>query len=281
MRRRPPNQRPRPSLRGALYQRGFLRTGERTEILKYLSTLRPIWENRFSAHNPPPQGEEQRLLLRPVYWLGNWQFACLDYYHPPKGILHRCVGAEPYPPVLQRIVARIEARAREVYHGTDIPEGWRLNTCLINFYGSRITAEGKRVDTARVGEHRDYEPGPVGSLSLGDRALFQFVASRGRGTREGVVLQEWLEDGSFQLFGGAYFKDKLFHRVQRVEKKRGEIFPPAIPGFESRRVNFTFRYVPEKHIVPYRELPAEKASDVRGYMEQLAQHSPFFKEQLT
>jgi hypothetical protein len=93
-------------------------------------------------------------------------------------------------------------------------------------------------------------------------------------------MQEWLEDSSFQLFGGSYFKDKLFHRVQRVEKKRGEIFPPTIAGFETRRVNFTFRYVPEEHIVPYGDLPADKASDVREYMERLAAHSPYFANEL-
>ena len=44
-----------------------------------------------------------------MYWLGNWQFACLDYYRPPKGVKDRCVRAEPFPPVLQRQVEKIEA----------------------------------------------------------------------------------------------------------------------------------------------------------------------------
>src|SRR3712207_7147345 len=40
--------------------------------------------------------------------------------------------------------------------------GWHLNTCLVNFYGSRLE-DGRWVDTARVGEHKDFEPGPVRS----------------------------------------------------------------------------------------------------------------------
>ena len=61
-----------------------------------------------------------------------------------------------------------------------MPKGWHLNTCLVNFYGDR--QDGTRwVDVARVGDHRDFEPGPVASLSIGERALFQFVARGGGG----------------------------------------------------------------------------------------------------
>src|SRR5690606_34385730 len=79
---------------GIHYQFPFVNRQERAELLKWLETLVPLWEMRFSENNPPPPGDQQRPLLRPVYWLGNWQFACLDYYHPPQGILNRCVRAE-------------------------------------------------------------------------------------------------------------------------------------------------------------------------------------------
>ena len=47
-------------------------------------------------------------------------------------------------------------------------------------------SEGDRwVDVARVSEHRDFEPGPVASISLGERALFQFVR---RGEFGGVLI---------------------------------------------------------------------------------------------
>src|SRR6516162_2828119 len=118
---------------GLYYNRAFVSPRDRAEILAWLETIHPIWEERYSKHNPPPAGEKQRLLLRPVYWLGNWQFACLDYYHPPKGVHNRCVCAEPFPAVLQGMVARIEERARRMYVGADMPKGWRLNTCLVNF----------------------------------------------------------------------------------------------------------------------------------------------------
>ena len=98
---------------GLHYQFPFIDRSERAQLLAWLETLVPLWEMRFSEHNPPPPGDTHRPLLRPVYWLGNWQFACLDYYHPPKGILHRAVKAETYPPHLQKIVDRIEFIAKK------------------------------------------------------------------------------------------------------------------------------------------------------------------------
>jgi len=267
------------SKEGLHYNNAFLNQENRQEILQWLSTIHPIWENRFSAHNPPPLGQEQRRLLRPVYWLGNWQFACLDYYHPPKGVLYRCVRAEPFPAVLKKLVEGIERTTKQMFRGLDIPRDWNLNTCLVNFYGTRIE-NGKRIDTARVGEHRDYEPGPVASISLGERALFQFVSSQRPGQRDGVVLQQWLDDGSLQIFGGEQWKDRLFHRVQRVESKGDHDFPINVADFESRRINLTFRFVPEEHILPYSRLPQELADDTYEYMAELAKHSSFFAGEL-
>jgi DNA oxidative demethylase len=260
---------------GLYYNRSFLTKGDREEILAWLETIHPIWENRFSDHRPLPEGETQRQLLRPVYWLGNWQFACLDYYRPPKGVLHRCVRAEPFPPVLARLIKKVEGMARRMFVGKDMPKGWHLNTCLVNYYGSRLE-NGKRIDTARVGEHKDFEPGPVASISLGERAIFQFVSSNKPGERTGVVAQQWLDDGSLQLFGGDRWKKQLFHRVQRVDKRSGHIFPIHVENFEPRRLNFTFRYVPDEHVFPYASLPADVRKDVRDYMKQLAKHSDFF-----
>lgn len=266
--------------RGLIYEPAYISAHEKEQILEYLSTLYPIWENRFSKNNPPAPGQEQRQLLRPVYWLQNWQFACLNYYHPPKGLLNRCVVAERYPPVLARLIERIEALVHDSFEPMDIPRGWHLNTCLINYYGNQIHGD-KKIDCARVGEHKDFEPGPVASLSLGERALFQFVSSEGKQSQSQVVLQQWLEDRSLQVFGGPKFKKQLFHRVQRVDKKDGHFFPlNDIENFETRRINFTFRYVPDEHIVPFRKLSPEAREDVTGYMEKLAEKSEFFRSAL-
>lgn len=284
--RRPPRAHASPRPEGSPrsrtlhYDREFITSAERGEILAWLQTIHPIWEQRFSEHNPPPQGDQQRWLLRPVYWLGNWQFACLDYYHPPEGIQNRCVRAEPFPPVLAGLVAKIEAIARGMYRGSDMPGRWHLNTCLVNFYGSRIEENGKKVDTARVGEHKDFEPGPVASLSIGERAMFQFVSSRRPGQRDGVVFQQWLDDRSLQIFGGEQWKRRLFHRVQRVDHRDGIQFRLNVDNFETRRINFTFRYVPDSHVIPFSGLPTNAAADVQGYMEQLAKNSPFFAEEI-
>jgi len=264
---------------GLHYDPDFLDPRDEDAIVRWLKTLHPLWEYRFSGLRPPPEGQEQRRLLRPVYWLGNWQFACLDYYRPPHGVRDRCVKAEPFPPVLAELVAEIEGIARGMFRGPDLPRDWELNTCLVNFYGRR--REGDRwIDTARVGEHRDFEPGPVASLSLGERALFQFVESRRPGERDGVVTQQWLDHGSLQIFGGEKWKRRTFHRVQRVDTRDGAMFPLDVTDFETRRVNFTLRYVPREHVVRYAELSERAAADVRGYIETLARGSPFFAAEL-
>src|SRR5438309_10615554 len=105
-------------------------------MVSWRESVHRIWGMRYSVRRPPPKGQEQRKLLRPVYWLGNWQFACLDYYRPPHGVHGRCVRAEPFPHVVARLVARIEAQARQLYRGDDMPARWHLNTCLVNFYGT-------------------------------------------------------------------------------------------------------------------------------------------------
>jgi DNA oxidative demethylase len=260
---------------GLYYRKDFLSFHEKQSVLDYLKTLHPIWEQRYSKHNPPPPGKEQRSLLRPVYWLGNWQFACLNYYHPPRGIQNRSVYAEGYPPILKKIVEVAEKKARAIYPAKDIPAGWELNTCLINFYGKKWE-NGKWVDGARVGEHKDFEPGPVASLSLGERAMFQFVSSVGRNSPARVVFQQWLEDGSLQIFGGYRWKEELFHRVQRVDKKTGSELPLDIENFKVRRINFTFRYVPKKDWVHFKNLPEGLKEDVTPYVSELARFSPFF-----
>jgi alkylated DNA repair protein (DNA oxidative demethylase) len=262
-----------------VYEPGFVDAGDpgpgdaRGEILAWLATLAPIWELRYSTRRPLPPGQPQRPLLRPVYWLGNWQFACLGYYEPPRRIRDAAVAAEPFPPVLARLVRQIERRVRDGFPPQFVPRRWHLNTCLVNFYGDR-TQSDRVIDAARVGDHRDFEPGPVASLSIGERARFQFVR---RGARDAPpVRTQWLEDGSLQIFGGPRWKDELMHRVQRVDDKHGLDLPPAIAGFRTRRVNFTFRYVPDPHVVPFAELSPAARDDVREYMAMLATRSAFF-----
>ncbi len=275
---RPPQRRSeRPP--GLHYDAGFVGPKDYAAILEWLGTIHPIWEQRYSTKRALPEGQAQRPLLRPVYWLGNWQFACLDYYRPPEGLHNRCVSAEPFPPVLAKLVRRVEDLVHRRFPAAYLPDGWRLNTCLVNLYGDRIE-KGKRTDLARVGEHKDFEPGPVASISVGERAMFQFVESRKPGSRDGVVLQQWLDDGSLCVFAGNYWKRKVFHRVQRVDRRAGAVFEFPVEGFVTRRVNFTFRYVPDEHVVPFGELSAEAREDVRGYVEELAKHSEWFAEAL-
>lgn len=255
---------------------GFVRSADRAEALAWVGSISPLWEQRWSTVRGPPPGQEARALLRPVYWLGNWQFACLGYYEPPRGTRDRAVAAEGFPPFMVRWVREIEARIRRVVPADAVPPGWALDTCLVNLYGTR-EVDGRTVDTARVGAHRDREPGPVASVSLGERALFQFVT---RGSPPEVVLDQWLDDGALQVFGGRLWKDQLLHRVQRVEDRKGLELAPQVAGFRTRRVNFTFRHVPPEHVVPFAALGDVARADVRGYVTELAEHSPFWRDAL-
>ncbi|HEV8244535.1 MAG TPA: alpha-ketoglutarate-dependent dioxygenase AlkB [Polyangiaceae bacterium] len=265
--------------RGHIYLPDYLNERDRAAIVEWLATLHPIWEYRYALNRAPPSGQPQRKLLRPVYWLGNWQFACLEYYRPPKGVHERCLAAEPFPPPLRRIARDMERRARASFPKEWLPHGFVFNTCLVNFYGSRLE-DGRAIDCARVGEHRDFEPGPVGSLSLGERALFQFVSSKRVGERDAPILSQWLDDGSLQLFAGPLYKERVFHRVQRVDRKRKLEFPPAIDGFRTRRINLTFRFVPPEHIVPLEQLSPARREDILPYLKELALRSPFFARAL-
>jgi DNA oxidative demethylase len=265
-----------PWSRGWLVVPKFVAPADRAAMDAWLGTLRPLWEERYGTVRPPPSGEANRALLRPVYWLGNWQFACLGYYEPPKRTADCAVRAEPFPDVLARLVATIEARVRQRFDKADVPRDWRLNTCLVNFYGHARVGD-KWIDRARVGEHRDFEPGPVASLSFGERALFQLVP-RGRDSKP--VRDVWLEDNMLQAFAGPLWKEALLHRVTRVEDRRDLDLPPAIEGFRTRRVNLTLRYVPDADVVAFRDLSVDARADVRAYVETLARSSPFWAQQL-
>lgn len=266
-----------------IYKPNSISSSQKTEILKYLSSIYPIWEMRFSNSNPPPNNEQNRSLLRPVYWLGNWQFACLNYYHPPQGIQNRCVKAEEYPEVLKDLIFEIEQMVHREFSPKDIPEKWHLNTCLINYYGNKISPhqEQTKIDCARVGEHKDFEPGPVASVSFGEKALFQFIKSGSKTQKSQVIIQQWLEDSSLQIFGGDKFKKQLFHRVQRVEDK-GIIFKHLNTNdFETRRINFTFRYVPKEHVKSLQNFPENLKNDVHHYVTELSKNSLFWSDQLS
>jgi hypothetical protein len=176
--------------------------------------------------------------------------------------------------VLAKLVAIVERRVRGQFPAPTVPHRWHLNTCLVNFYGDRLEG-GKEVDAARVGEHRDFEPGPVASISLGERARFQFVRRGATGATPPVRTQ-WLEDNSLQIFGGPFWKDDLLHRVQRVDDKHALDLPPKLEGFRTRRVNFTFRYVPDEHVVPFAKLTQTARDDIREYVSTLAKHSAFW-----
>jgi len=260
---------------GMYYNEGFLNGPKKKLLIEEIENLHPIWEERFSKSNPPPAGDIWRPLLRPVYWLGNWQFACLGYYHPPHNIEHACMQAEAFPPFMQKMVREIEFHTRKMV-GAAVPEEWCLNTCLVNYYGTQTDENGKKTDVARVGDHRDAELGPVASVSLGESAYFQFVKGK-QADPNNIVHSQWLNDGSLLVFWSDKFKNELLHRVQRVKSDKDTYFEDHLDNYQTRRINLTFRYVPDKSIYPYSEIPQLKKDDVQEYVNTLAQTSDFYK----
>lgn len=263
-------------IQGIYYNDGYLNGPNSSRLINELEQFHPIWEERFSKSNPPPEGDTWRSLKRPVYWLGNWQFACLGYYHPPLETDFKCVEAEEFPEFMQELVHQIEEIVHRITPKADIPQGWTLNTCLINYYGSTIIEDGKE-DQATVGDHKDAEPGPVASISLGEKAWFQFVKGKAK-DKSNIVHEQWLTNNSLLVFWGKKFKDDLFHRVQRVQDTGQYVFEDYLDEYQTRRINLTFRYVPQKDILPYSTFPKEKKEDIKNYVQNISKNSIFFKK---
>jgi hypothetical protein len=48
-----------------------------------------------------------------------------------------------------------------------------------------------------------------------------------------------------------------------------------VPAFETRRINFTFQYVPNQDWVDFKDLSSEKRADILPYVQELSVRSPF------
>ena len=53
-----------------------------------------------------------------------------------------------------------------------------------------------------------------------------------------------------------------------------------VPEFQTRRVNLTFRFVPDEHVVRFANISEPAKRDIRPYVEELARHSEFFAGEL-
>ncbi len=261
-------------LEGFTYLPRFLTDDESRELLAYFSGLHPLWEERYVGDQSLREGQTNRRLTRPVYWLGAWQFASLGYYAEPDHLEHRCVRAEPLHPVMTRFLERLHGDARTGLSGPP------PNTCLINFYGSELGVDARGrpqpVDLARLKRHRDGEPGPVVMFSLGQPAQFEFVDPERPKAPE---LSLWLKHRSAVVLQGPRFKDQLYHQVTRVRFGPDPVMPQPVPGFSLRRISVSFRHVPERYICDLKDLPGAARAQVAPYVKQLADHSPHFAAQ--
>jgi alkylated DNA repair dioxygenase AlkB len=262
---------------GFSYLPRFISEAESEALLRYFGSLTPLWESRHVGGHAAREGQKERRLTRPVYWLGAWQFACLGYYSPPKHIEEKCVRAEPFPTPMRDVLERLAPKLAAHQDDAQLTP----NTCLINYYGSELTTDAKGrpqpVDSARLRMHRDHEPGPVVMFSLGQPALFEFVDAQ---TPDAPEVSLWLKNRSVVLFSGPKYKDHLYHRVTRVRHGDEPKMPEVLPDFRLRRVSVSFRHVPDAHVKSFAELSEGAREQVRGYVEQLAEKSEHFKRAL-
>ena len=115
----------------------------------------------------------------------------------------------------------------------------------------------------------------IGAGGLGS-PLALYLAAAGVGTI-GLVDFDVVDVTNLQRQIVHGSKDVGRPKLESARDRLKDLNPHVhVEGFETRRINLTFRYVPDEHVIPYDRLPADDASDVRGYMETLAQHSPFF-----
>jgi alkylated DNA repair protein (DNA oxidative demethylase) len=255
---------------GLSYLPKFVSAEEAEALAAFFSKLKPLWESRY-ANGKSARGGTGRL-TRPVYWLGAWQFAALGYYSEPDHLDNRCVRGEPLPPVMWQILQR--ARSEMVLHGD---EGPLPNTCLINYYGRTAKQPGQPpVDYARLRAHRDAEPGAVMSLSIGQPAQFEFVEPEA----EAPHHAQWLRHRSVVVLSGPVYKDQLYHRITRVRYGQDPVLSSRLEDFEVRRINVSFRHVPERYIQDLSELSDEARAIAQPYVEQLAEHSAHYRAQL-
>ncbi len=259
-------------LPGLSYLPRFISAAEADALIAHFGEVVPIWEKRHRADEHGRSGTHSRRLTRPVYWLGAWQFACMGYYAEPHYREDRCMRAEAFPSVMSDILERLRPTLR-VHDETldDVP-----NSCLINYYGREI-GDGPPRDYARLRMHQDGEPGPVVVFSIGQPALLEFVDADRPEVAEAAV---WARHRSVFIFSGPEFKDRLYHRVTQVRHGRDPAIGSRIDGFETRRVSVSFRHVPESLISDFDGLSSRSRAQVRGHVEELAQHSAHFRRQL-
>jgi len=255
---------------GFSYLPRFVEAEEAEQLAAFFAGLHPLWERRYADDRSRNLGSG--LITRPVYWLGAWQFAALGYYAEPEHLVDRCVRAEPLPPVMLRILERL--RPELGLHGDNGP---LPNTCLINYYG-RVRKEpySSPIDYARLSMHRDAEPGAVVMLSIGQPAQFEFVESKAAEPAH----SQWVRHRSVVVISGERYKDQLYHRVTRVRHGQEPRLEIQLDDFQLRRVSVSFRHVPEEYIYDLGSLGPAASSIARPYVEQLAEHSPHFREQL-
>ena len=180
--------------------------------------------------------------------------------------LDRCVTAEPFPPVLAKLVERHRGDRPPACSRPDMPAGWHAQHLPGELL--RRALEGERwVDTARVGEHQDFEPGPRRlALARGARALpvrrqSPAAASATAWSRSSGSMTARCRSLA-EISGSA----STFHRVQRVDHRAGFALRACRSGLRDAAGEL---HVPRSSrdgtSSRSRSSPSRRARDVEGY----------------
>ena len=159
-----------------------------------------------------------------------------------------------------------------------VPRRWHLNTCLVNFYGDRD--RGRQGDRCRARRRASRLRARSGRVAVARRARAVSV----RPPRRAAMRHRCARSGSrttrCRSSAVRAGRTTCSTACSASTTSTKLDLPPKIDGFRTRRVNFTFRYVPDEHVTPFAQLPAAARDDVRDYVAELAQHSPFFAKAL-
>jgi alkylated DNA repair protein (DNA oxidative demethylase) len=179
----------------------------------------------YQEWSKPPAGLRRTRL--PSGGMMSVRTVCLGWHWYPYGY-SRTVNDEsrtpvrPFPNWLVDLGRRAVA---EAYADQEAGHAYRPDVALVNYYD----------DDAKMGMHQDKDersPAPVVSLSLGERCVFRFGNTEGRG-RPWTDIE--LASGDLFVFGGP--SRLAYHGVPRIRPSAGD---PEI-GLSGGRLNITLR----------------------------------------
>ena len=119
---------------------------------------------------------------------------------------------------------------------------------------------------------------PVNPVT-GVRSGTPYIA-RGANNLTNFLRPGFLSNTNIAISGSS---DKFDYRISGSQAYQQGIVPNTdlnTTNFKTRRINFTFRYVPDDHIQPLNKFPEAQSEDIKQYVLKLSERSEFWKRSL-